>query len=221
MEHLLNDFYKEAADMQYFTPATGYSYLPPVQKPTTTSGALDSARQSRAGTPLPESQSQSQARSSAKSAVSEQQQGTADLTSLEDDAMLMQSFQATIKYGDEFMDENPLIGEPGNFQFRSTQSQVQSQQAKAASQASAQASQQQSQDKAPPNSKAPSAVSTPQPPPLKTDPTTLAQRKGSKVMSPASASASASAAQSANPFKSQKAARKKSKAVTPGGTGAP
>ncbi|CBX96829.1 hypothetical protein LEMA_P099600.1 [Plenodomus lingam JN3] len=40
------------------------------------------------------------------------------------DALFMQSLHLTDKYGDEFMDENPLKGEPGAFVFENTKTAV-------------------------------------------------------------------------------------------------
>jgi mediator of RNA polymerase II transcription subunit 6 len=84
------------------------------------------------------------------------------------EALLMQSLNLTNRYGDEYMDENPLLGEPGAFVFTNTKGAVD-----ARNKASEQAVQavQPSQPAAaktviPPPSVAPSVAPTPKPAPI-------------------------------------------------------
>lgn len=44
---------------------------------------------------------------------------------------LFESFQMMQRYGDEYMDENPLRGEPGNFTFSATKERIRAKQAEA------------------------------------------------------------------------------------------
>ncbi|EUC36257.1 hypothetical protein COCCADRAFT_88681 [Bipolaris zeicola 26-R-13] len=107
-------------NMTHWTPATGYSYFPPsfeTAKATTTASRVGSPTLAPTDADAPGSQSQgagvaAQATDSAASAN--------DLS----DALFMHSLNLTNAYGDEYMDENPLKGEPGAFVFEGTKTAV-------------------------------------------------------------------------------------------------
>lgn len=66
------------------------------------------AQQSKESTPMPEAATQPQAEAPLA--------GTNVSTSrFQDTRSLAEAFNLLLKYGDEFMDENPLVGEPGSF----------------------------------------------------------------------------------------------------------
>jgi mediator of RNA polymerase II transcription subunit 6 len=100
--------------MTHWSPATGYSYFPP------SFDAPKAATASRIGSPTlaPMEPEASQATSAAPAA-----DPTANTTEFSD-ALLMQSLHLTNMYGDEYMNENPLLGEPGAFVFSNTKGAV-------------------------------------------------------------------------------------------------
>ncbi|OAL55604.1 hypothetical protein IQ07DRAFT_583069 [Pyrenochaeta sp. DS3sAY3a] len=125
--------------MTHWTPATGYSYFAP-------SHADDAAKaaSSRIGSPTlaPTDPDAATSTSQSQGAAATSAQANDPLASTTDfsDALFLQSLAMTNAYGDEFMDENPLKGEPGAFVFENTRSAVETrnkaQQEQAASQAS-------------------------------------------------------------------------------------
>jgi len=101
-----------ALSMAQWSPATGYSYYPPshdASKPT-------AGPTSRAASPV--------LASSDPDAVVAQQSTGVPTTAVLSDALLMQSLNLAERYGDEFIDENPLKGEPGAFVFENTKTAV-------------------------------------------------------------------------------------------------
>jgi mediator of RNA polymerase II transcription subunit 6 len=102
--NLLGKFHETAAAMQFFTPATGHTYFPPMGKPKAKPG-LESTRTSRANSPMPDSSSQTGSMS----------QTTKDVPEVNDDTAIYESFNMALRWGSEYMDENPLVGEPGSF----------------------------------------------------------------------------------------------------------
>ncbi|KAF2854986.1 hypothetical protein T440DRAFT_464301 [Plenodomus tracheiphilus IPT5] len=105
-------------NMTHWSPATGYSYYPPSHE-----AAKPAAPTSRIGSPTlapadPDAALSQGATTTAPAA--ETLASTADFS----DALFMQSLNLTEKYGDEFMDENPLKGEPGAFVFENTKTAV-------------------------------------------------------------------------------------------------
>ena len=141
----LSKFFDTAANLPTFSPASGYSYLPHAApgKPTTTSAsgsASASPARSREGSVVPGAETQS-LRSG--SLLPESQQGANSNT--QDSRLLARSFQTYLEFGDEYMDENPLIGEPGNFSFMHSAAAVKKRRAdeEAAAAAAAKAKEQQ------------------------------------------------------------------------------
>lgn len=110
----LNKFFSLAQELDNYTPATGHSYLPPSDKPPKKAGP---GAPSRATSPGIDQASQvptsSQSVTGAPSATK-----TAD--SAFPDDLFLHSLHLTNTYGNEFADENPLLGEPGSFVFSST-----------------------------------------------------------------------------------------------------
>ena len=96
----------EAAPLANFSPARGYTYLPPTSK-TTGAGSL-SARASKENTPLPDSAFNKVAKDSLNAA-------TENGTDTEDLKTLLDAFAMAHRYSKEYMDDAPLTGEPGNF----------------------------------------------------------------------------------------------------------
>ncbi|KAF2432290.1 MED6-domain-containing protein [Tothia fuscella] len=124
--HLLSRIYDTASSMQYYTPTRGHSYFPPVAKPSLKAG-LESVRTSRANTPIADIASQSGL----------SQSGIKDFAQANDDRAIHESFQANLLWGAEFMDDNPITGEPGSFILRQTGRGLKEQQEKEAAAAAA------------------------------------------------------------------------------------
>lgn len=183
-------------NMTHWSPATGHTYMPPSFEPTKAANTA-----SRIGSPTlgPADASASASQPQSKDVASAID--TAASTTQFSDDLFMYSLNLTHAYGDEYMDENPLLGEPGAFVFANSKSHVDArnkaqEQAIQASQAS-QASQPTTKTETQPTSVAPSAAATPK---GVTMPLTLGapSRKGSVVGLP----------------KEEKRKRRKSKGLT-------
>ncbi|KAI8943483.1 hypothetical protein NX059_001486 [Plenodomus lindquistii] len=95
-------------NMAHWSPATGYSYYAPSHHAHAHAHAQDAAKPAQdAAKPAPDPDADPAA-------------ATADFN----DALFMQSLALTNTYGDEYMDENPLKGEPGAFVFENTKTAV-------------------------------------------------------------------------------------------------
>ena len=125
----LQEVFEISKSMSHYSPATGHTYLPPTYE-----SAPKAIASSRLGTPGPEAETSSQVGSSQPVV------GTETSETEFSDAFFMSSFILTQRHGNEYMDENPLVGEPGAFVYGTTTRQVEArnkaQAEKAASQAS-------------------------------------------------------------------------------------
>ncbi|KAJ6151099.1 hypothetical protein N7470_007693 [Penicillium chermesinum] len=106
----LSRLMKTASTLPTFTPSYGHTYLPPATK---TDAGPQASQQSKESTPMPDaappSTAETQTSSKAGLGVSTSSSNYKDIRSL------AESFNLFTRYGDEFMDENPLVGEPGSF----------------------------------------------------------------------------------------------------------
>jgi mediator of RNA polymerase II transcription subunit 6 len=101
--------------MTHWSPASGHSYFPAsyeVPKAAATA--------SRIGSPTLAPTDPDQPEDAATAQAADPAEATTDFS----DALFMQSLMLTNRYGDEYMDENPLKGEPGNFVFANTKNAV-------------------------------------------------------------------------------------------------
>ena len=96
---------KTASTLPTFTSAYGHTYMPPGAR-TKENTPASQAQQSKEATPMPDTLPDSQ---SIKSL------GVSNTSNYQDTRNLAESFSLLTRYGDEFMDENPLVGEPGSF----------------------------------------------------------------------------------------------------------
>ncbi|KAK3072255.1 Mediator of RNA polymerase II transcription subunit 6 [Teratosphaeriaceae sp. CCFEE 6253] len=119
--------FEKAAALPSFTPTTGHTYLPPAStKSTTGTSRQASPSRSREGSVAPGMDIQS-LRSTSQALEGSQGAGAAHSTSSDDilaTRLLIDSLRQTATYGEEFMDENPLLGEPGSFKFTSSTAAV-------------------------------------------------------------------------------------------------
>lgn len=97
---------KTASALPTFTSAHGHTYLPPGARKE--KEAQLQSQQSKEPTPMPEGPPDSQTERSPGP-------GGSDESGIQDMRTLAESFSMFSRYGDEFMDESPLIGEPGSF----------------------------------------------------------------------------------------------------------
>ncbi|EEA18968.1 Mediator of RNA polymerase II transcription subunit 6 [Talaromyces marneffei ATCC 18224] len=97
-----------ASRLPIFTPSYGHTYMPPGPKAADAPQAATSqqAQQNKEPTPMPESQATVKASLSAANVKD---------TSYQDTRNLMEALNLLSRYGDEYMDETPLTGEPGSF----------------------------------------------------------------------------------------------------------
>jgi mediator of RNA polymerase II transcription subunit 6 len=121
--NLLSKFYETATAMQHYAPSRGHTYYPPVSKGSTQIG-LRSTQTSRANSPAPDAASQTHSLSQAGATKATSQPN--------DDRAIWDSFNLSMQYGSEYMDENPLVGEPGSFVLSSTGRNLQDKRAKEA-----------------------------------------------------------------------------------------
>ena len=123
----LSKFVEQAAPLPRFEPASGYTWVDAsdVADPQQSSSA------SREGSVGPEtSQTMSSFDSTSRSNNAGGMNG-GPVYDPRDDMLLEQSLRLTLAYGDEYMDENPLRGEPGSFVFTHTKDHLKAKQAQA------------------------------------------------------------------------------------------
>ncbi|KAJ5092301.1 hypothetical protein NUU61_007171 [Penicillium alfredii] len=105
----LSRLMKTASTLPTFTPAYGHTYMPPMARAADSS--QQASQQSKENTPMPD----------APAPATETPAGKAGLdvsttsSSYQDTRSLAEAFSLFTHYGDEFMDDNPLVGEPGSF----------------------------------------------------------------------------------------------------------
>ncbi len=106
----LNKFMSTAAKLPDFSPAMGHRYLPP---PSNRLKATESqlTQGSKESTPLPDTLSNLRKAPSSTNI---------DVSNYLDVRLLEESLNITLKYGDEYMDENPITGQPGDFHLSTT-----------------------------------------------------------------------------------------------------
>lgn len=104
-----------ASSLPSFTPAHGHTYLPPVSKNPTPGSSLQPTQASKegtpmpgGGTPLPATQETATSTKASKTTLDMGNQG-AD--------MLAYAYDLSNTYANEYMDENPIVGEPGSFKL--------------------------------------------------------------------------------------------------------
>ena len=115
----LGGFFEGVKGLPNFTPARGYSYLPPATHKTAMPGvSLQGTQASQEGTPVitdgtPLLQGTQDGVGGKKEMVAAKA-STADLSALQ---LLADSYMLSMKYGEEYMDETPIVGEPGSFKL--------------------------------------------------------------------------------------------------------
>jgi mediator of RNA polymerase II transcription subunit 6 len=101
-------------NMTHWSPATGHSYFP-----SSLDAPKAAATTSRIGSPTLAPTDLEQA-DGATAQPTDPAESTTDFS----DALFLESLRLTNRFGDEYMDENPLKGEPGAFVFTNTKNAV-------------------------------------------------------------------------------------------------
>lgn len=155
-----------AAPLPVFAPSDGYTYFPAVQK-TLQPTQVGLSQQSKETTPIPGSQLDASQKSS-------KTLPDAQASDLQDTHTFLEAFNMSLRYGKEYMNETPLVGEPGNFRLSKTKDALAPPSA-GTSQTAQPASQQASPKK---TSAAPSPAQPP--PPIQTDVPPVMSKKSAK-----------------------------------------
>jgi mediator of RNA polymerase II transcription subunit 6 len=122
----LTKFTQAAAPLPLYTPATGYTYYPPATAKTlAASQALTSTSREASTAPTPADLPASSTLDPTTQATTStlEPKATKDADPRAQKAFY-ESLHNMVLYGDEYMDENPLRGEPGNFTFSATKHHV-------------------------------------------------------------------------------------------------
>ncbi|KAL3422401.1 Mediator of RNA polymerase II transcription subunit 6 [Phlyctema vagabunda] len=106
----LNKFMSTAATLPNFTPSLGHTYMPPTANRLKTNESQVS-QASKENTPLPD------ALAGTKKTLNAQSGEASNTLS---NRLLEESLNISLRYGDEYMDENPITGQPGEFHLSST-----------------------------------------------------------------------------------------------------
>ncbi|KAI9880379.1 MAG: hypothetical protein M1830_003696 [Pleopsidium flavum] len=117
----LTKFLLTASSLPNFSPSLGYTYLPPANKSPTMASSAQLTQQSREDTPMPDTQSQ------AKSTKARAASKVVSTSEYQEAQTLAESFALSLRYNNEYMDENPLVGEPGSFILSKSHEQPQMQ----------------------------------------------------------------------------------------------
>ncbi len=104
----LNKFLSSAAALPDFSPALGHTYMPPPSANRLKPTESQLGQASKEATPLPEPLQSKKSPTSTNSST------------FFSSRLLEETLNITLKYGDEYMDENPITGQPGEFHLSST-----------------------------------------------------------------------------------------------------
>lgn len=177
----MDSVFSTASSLPVFTASHGHTYYKPIQKISSTAGAA--SQQSKENTPMPAVDKGTSAAAEKKLPVDSSAK------------TLYDALQMTMRYGKEYMDDMPLVGEPGSFRFTKVKDS-----GNAATIG---------QLRAPPAQVSPSKVGTPAPQSRAASPPPAIQTDVPRVSSKKS---SAKSPGSADPMKPK---RRKSKAANP------
>jgi mediator of RNA polymerase II transcription subunit 6 len=150
----LDKVFLAPSDLSFFSVSHGHTYYKHVQKSTTQALATTS-QPNKEDTPLPGARGSTGDKPPTATATSQ--------TQAQDDfdnsaRTLREALRMTLQYGKEYMDDVPLVGEPGNFRLNKTKDSVNSQ---PKSQASGAATETPGQSRAPSVVPASAATHTP------------------------------------------------------------
>ncbi|KAI9736857.1 MAG: Mediator of RNA polymerase II transcription subunit 6 [Claussenomyces sp. TS43310] len=101
----MNSFFSTAATESTFSPALGHTYLPPSSTSRLRAGESQLGQTSKENTPMPDS----------VSGIKKTLPASASHSTYLSSRLLDESFKMSLQYGEEYMDENPITGQPGDF----------------------------------------------------------------------------------------------------------
>jgi mediator of RNA polymerase II transcription subunit 6 len=104
----MNKFLSTAISLPDFSPSLGHTYMPPPSSNRLKALESQLDQTSKEATPLPD------ALSSKKAPLAP------NTNSYMDGRLLEETLNITLKYGNEYMDENPITGQPGDFHLSTT-----------------------------------------------------------------------------------------------------
>ena len=117
----LNKFFDRARRLPEFEPGTGFSYRPSSTKAAPGLTAASPAQSREGSVVAGEAQS---ARSASVQTSNPNGAQTQNQSAFTEDRLLERSLRLAFEFGDEYVDENPVIGEPGHFAFTSSKEAV-------------------------------------------------------------------------------------------------
>ena len=109
-----------ASSLPDFTPALGHTYFPPSTQNSTPGSSLQPTQASESSNSLSAAAtnvSLPATQEPTSTTKSSQPSKPSPSTDLQSSALLASSFDLLLQHGAEYMDENPLIGEPGSFKL--------------------------------------------------------------------------------------------------------
>ncbi|KAI9674256.1 MAG: Mediator of RNA polymerase II transcription subunit 6 [Trizodia sp. TS-e1964] len=112
----LTSFLSIASALPTFSPSHGHTYKLPQRKSQALSLASQLSQQSKEDTPSPDVFG----RSANKSTANDVNSLMPAEFSMKDTLALAQTFSYSLRYGEEYVDDNPLVGEPGSIILSST-----------------------------------------------------------------------------------------------------
>ena len=115
----LNKFFATASTLPLFTPSTGHTWFPPTAKPVTAAMNAQAGQASKEITPMPGTPAGSI--DGSKMLLAPKHGSGSEYQDLQ---TLTESYHLSQVYGNEYMDENPLVGEPGSFRITKTKEVV-------------------------------------------------------------------------------------------------
>ncbi|WPH00996.1 mediator of rna polymerase ii transcription subunit 6 [Acrodontium crateriforme] len=116
----LQKFCEKAASLSSWTPTTGYYYIPQnLNKGNGASSTSGTPAHSREQSTVPGADTQ-YLRSSSLMPEGQASAHAHSTVSAKDTRLLAESLRMAIQFSDEYMDENPILGEPGHFSFTSS-----------------------------------------------------------------------------------------------------
>ena len=109
-----------ASNLPVFTPAKGHSYIAQTSRNHLSDASVQATQSSEALTPM---QLSSTPRHDTQDSTSTKESMASKLAShdeVQSARLLETSYDLLLRYGNEYMDENPLTGEPGSFKLSKT-----------------------------------------------------------------------------------------------------
>ena len=113
----LTKFLSTASSLPMFTPATGHTYLPPMPKNPTSGSSLQPTQSSKEATPMPGGSTPLPGTQDTTISSKRDSQQSKPNTGSQGHQMLADSYNLSVRYANEYMDENPIVGEPGSFRL--------------------------------------------------------------------------------------------------------